>query len=122
MTVKEFYDAIGGDYSEAKNRLINDAFISRMLAKFAENNTFDEILKSYKNRDFQTLFSSVHAFKGVVGNLALTSLYKISEVITEKTRNVKEVKEDNGLNLDEEIEELNNRYQAFIKAYIELIA
>ena len=119
MTVEEFYNAIGGDYSEAKNRLINDAFISRMLAKFAENNTFDEILKSYKNRDFQTLFSSVHAFKGVVGNLALTSLYKISEVITEKTRNVKE---DNGLNLDEEIEELNNRYQAFIKAYKELIA
>lgn len=45
----------------------------------------------YDKKEFESLFGYVHSFKGVVGNLALTPLFEIADIITEATRNLKEV-------------------------------
>ena len=65
----------------------------------------------YDKKEFESLFGYVHSFKGVVGNLALTPLFEIADIITEATRSLKEV------NIDKEIEELKNRYLFVEKAY-----
>ena len=74
MDIKEFYETIGGDYNAALLIMLNDDFITRMLDKFFEKNTYNDILSSYKNKDFEALFGYVHSFKGVVGNLGLIPL------------------------------------------------
>lgn len=102
--IKEFYEEIGGDYNAALLIMLNDDFIERMLDKFFAKNTYNDILSSYERKDFESLFESVHSFKGVVGNLGLSSLFDISNVITEATRSLKEV------NIDKEIDELRKRY------------
>lgn len=111
MDIKEFYETIGGDYNAALLIMLNDDFITRMLDKFFEKNTYNDILSSYKNKDFEALFGYVHSFKGVVGNLGLIPLFEIADVITEATRSLREV------NIDKDIDELKNRYEFIEKTY-----
>ena len=111
MNVKEFYEAIGGNYVAATQVMMNDAFIERLLGKFFMNNAYNDIISSYEKKDFESLFAAVHSFKGVVGNLALTPLFDLASLITELTRSL-EVK-----NIDKEINELKEKYALVMKAY-----
>ena len=104
MNVKEYYVSINGNYEAAVAIMMNDSFIERMLVKFFNNNSYNDIITFYENKDFKSLFASVHSFKGVVGNLAMTSLYDIASVITEKTRKCEDV------DIDEEINKLKEEY------------
>ena len=115
MDVKQFYIAVEGNYEEALSRLMNDAFIARMLGKFHDNNSYNDIISSYENKDFPALFSAVHAFKGVAGNLSLTSLFNLTVDITEKTRSLEPVNIDNEINL------LKQKYQTFLDSYQKFI-
>ena len=115
MDVKKFYESINGNYDSALRIMMNDAFIERMLAKFFANNTYQDILSNYEKKDFQSLFASVHSFKGVVGNLALTPLYEIASTITEATRSLEVV------NIDNEINELKNIYSLVESKYNDII-
>ena len=78
--------------------------IAKMIAKFMNNNSLNEIISFYEQKDYRNLFLSAHAFKGVTGNLALTPLFELSSKITEATRN------SDGANLDNEIKELKEAY------------
>jgi len=112
MDVKGFYQAIGGNYEAALRVMMNDAFVERMLGKFFANNAYGDIVSSYENKDFQAVFNSSHAFKGVTGNLSLTPLFEIADTITEATRSLQAV------DLDKEIEELKKRYSFVEQAYL----
>ena len=90
MTTAEFYAQIGGNYDEAKMRLMNDALIQRFLGKFAATYTLDALSDAAKCHDGRAIFEACHAIKGVVGNLALTKLYNLTNDLTEKTRNLEE--------------------------------
>lgn len=111
MDVKAFYDTIGGNYESAKLIMMNDAFIERMLAKFFLNNSYNDIIASYERKDIKAVFASVHSFKGVVGNLALTPLYEMASIITEATRDKQEA------NIDREISSLKEKYQFVVDTY-----
>ena len=111
MDVKGFYESIGANYESALRIMMNDAFIERMLGKFFMNNSYNDIIANYDKKDFKSLFASVHSFKGVVGNLALTPLFEIAVTITEATRSLEVV------NIDKEIDELKNIYSLVEKEY-----
>ena len=115
MTVKEFYELVGGDYNVALSRMMNDDFIKRMLTKFLANNAFNIIKEGFDNKDAKTLFEGAHSLKGVAGNLALNSLYDKTCVIVEAVRDFENVKE---FNLDKEMKELEDTY-LLINAKIE---
>ena len=108
MTVQEFYEIVGGDYKTALGRLMNDDFIKRMLSKFVLKNSFDLMIDGFKNKDVKTLFEAAHSFKGVTGNLALTSLYDKTCVIVEAVRDYMNIKE-----LQEEIDDLKLLLEAY---------
>lgn len=97
-------EGLGGDYNAALLIMLNDDFIERMLDKFFAKNIYNDILSSYERKNFESLFSAIHSFKGVVGNLGLSSLFEISNVITEAARSLREV------NIDKEINELKKIY------------
>ena len=108
MTIKELYEAIGGNYETALNTMMMDDFIRKMLGKFVENNSFSSIVDGYQNKDYKKVFEASHNFKGVTGNLALTSLYNKTLPIVEPTRNFSNITD---LNLDNEIAELKKEYE-----------
>ena len=107
MTVKEFYEIVGGDYKTASERLMNDDFIKRMLGKFLATNSFPIIKEGFEKKDPKMMFEGAHSLKGVSGNLALTSLYEKTCVVVELVRDYQNIKE---LNVSKEMGELENTY------------
>ena len=89
MTVKECYDAFGGDYNEAIGRFGNDDRIKKYLGMFVKGNDYELISNSLAEEKYDDAFRNVHNLKGVSLNLALTPLSKTSEVLCEALRHGK---------------------------------
>lgn len=115
MDVKQFYIDVNGDYNDALSRMMNDALIVRMIGKFMSGNSVSNMVSLYENKDYRALFSAAHTLKGVAGNLSLIPLFNIACVITEATRN------EDGANLDKEINELKQIYNSIEEAYKKLV-
>ena len=115
MDVKEFYIKSNGDYDKAKALMMNDALIARLLTKFMDNNSYEQIISAYEKKNYRDVFSAAHAFKGVTGNLALNPLYEISSIITEATRH------NDDVNLEEEIANLKKAYALIQTNYLDYI-
>lgn len=107
MNVKDFYNLTGSDYSTALTRLMNDAFIKRFVLKFKDNNSFNDIMKAYNDKDTKLLFEATHNMKGVAGNLSLTKLFDLSSEICEKARNERNF---SALDIDNDIVKLKEAY------------
>ena len=116
MDVKQFYIDTKGDYNDALRRMMNDSLIVRMISKFMSGDSVNNLISLYENKDYRAVFSSAHTLKGVAGNLSLTPLFNIANVITEATRN------DDGVNLDKEIAELKQIYSSIEEAYHKYLA
>lgn len=87
MTLKECYDAFGGSYEDAKSRLMSDSLISRMLVRFQEDKSYENLTKAMAEGNDQDAFRMAHTLKGVCGNLGFQKLYKSSGLLTESLRN-----------------------------------
>ena len=82
-TLKE----LGVDTAEGLNRCMNmEAFYFKMIKMGLANEHFDLLDEKLKQNDTDSAFESAHALKGVVGNLAITPLYKPLADITERLR------------------------------------
>lgn len=117
MTLKDFYDQIQGNYQEAISRMMNDAFVLKMLTRFYEKDELENLLNAYQEKNFADVFSFAHALKGVSGNLALSNFYKLIQDITEKTRHHENSKE---LNLDQELMLLKEEYKKEVDAFSQI--
>ncbi len=87
MDVKQFYDAIGGNYQRALETMMNDEFVKRMLLKFLNSSSYSDLLEAFRNKDIQTIFNVTHMLKGVAGNLSLTPLQLEAAAVCEIARN-----------------------------------
>ena len=116
MDVKKFYEEIGGSYANAVAIMMNDALIARMLSKFIGGNAVEQLISSYEQKDYRAVFAASHSLKGVAGNLALTPLFDLASSITEATRN------DDGVDLDKEIDELKKAYGLIKEKHSQYIA
>ena len=115
MSVKEFYVSIGGDYDRALQMLMNDAFITKLLKKFAEGSYYDELRKAREDNDVPHTFAITHTLKGVAGNLSLSPIYEKASAICEATRNKKD-----GVDVSKEMDELIETTSSIIKKIKEL--
>lgn len=88
--------------------IVDDEEINRDILS---NILMDALINAYEAKDYQTVFNNAHALKGVTGNLALTSLYEISSIICEATRN------NPHPDIDKEIDTLKERYSLIINCY-----
>ena len=86
MNVQEFYTAIGGDYTEALSRLMNDALILRFVGKFAEDPNFAGLSRTIADGNWEEAFSFSHTLKGVALNLAFSRLSKACVALTDALR------------------------------------
>lgn len=86
MTVKDFYAEIGGNYSDALQRLMNDSLVYRFIMKFPADKSFDTLKTALDNKDFEAAFSAAHTLKGVTLNLAFDRLSRAAVVLTDALR------------------------------------
>lgn len=115
MTLQELYFALGGNYNDAKQRLMNDKLINRFLFRFIEDPTMSQLLDAVKIGDRKASFSAAHTLKGVAGNLGLTSLVKSVSVLTEQLRSLEE---DADPSLVQDVKE---KYDCSIRAIMTLV-
>lgn len=86
MTLKECYDAFGGNYDDAVERLMSEDLIRKYLGLFLEDDSFDLLTKGLDEGDDQKAFMAVHTLKGLALNLGMTTLARSASDLTEALR------------------------------------
>jgi len=87
MTLKEFYETIGGNYGEAMGRLLTEERIIKFVLRFPEQKDYYEMLDAVEKNDVETIFRTSHTLKGVCLNLSFGRLAKSSSDFCELYRN-----------------------------------
>lgn len=108
MTVEEFYKKINADYQDVIRRLASKEIVDRIVIKFKEDQTFNNLQEALKQKDYKEAFRFVHTLKGTSANLGFTKLYESSNILTESLRN------DVFDNLEKEYENVRKDYQEII--------
>ncbi len=89
MTVEKFYEVIEGNYQEVLRRLPSESFVKKLVKKYAEDGSFDQLVDSVEKKDWETAFRMAHTMKGIALNLGFDQLYQTSNEITEALRGAK---------------------------------
>lgn len=87
MTVKEFYEQVGGSYDTMISRVGNETRILKYLNMFKNDTSMSLLAKCIEEKDFKGAFLAVHTLKGISGNLSLDSFYTSVCTLTEIFRN-----------------------------------
>ena len=86
MTVKEFYDTIGSDYNAALSRLMDDAFITKLLTKFKADQNYETLKSTLEGGDYKAVFTAAHTLKGLALNMGMDALGNAASELTEALR------------------------------------
>ncbi|MDE7261875.1 MAG: Hpt domain-containing protein [Oscillospiraceae bacterium] len=87
MTLKECYAALEGDYESVMGRLPSEKFVQKFVLKFANDGSYDLLLRSMEAGNYDEAFRAAHTIKGVCQNLDFTRLYRSSSALSEALRN-----------------------------------
>ena len=87
MLTLEKLDEFGVDTKEGLTRCMNNQkFYFRMISMGLSNDSFEKLGKALEENNLEEAFEAAHALKGVLGNLALTPIYKPLSEMTEMLR------------------------------------
>jgi len=87
MITIEKLQEFGVDTQEGLTRCMNNqAFYFKMLKMGLGNDQFEKLEKALAANNLDEAFEAAHALKGVLGNLALTPIYKPLAEMTEMLR------------------------------------
>lgn len=86
MTVKDFYDNIGGNYASIIVRMKTDDRICKFLKMFLQDKSYETLLQTMSEEKVKEAFLAAHTLKGVVGNMSFQELSEASVDITEALR------------------------------------
>lgn len=115
MTVEECYLMMGGNYEEAKRRLMNDALIQKFLNTFLKDESFDTLTTALAEKDYLQAFKSAHTLKGVSQNVSLDALALPVAELTEELRGGKYTDD-----VPELFESVQKSYEMVKQAILEL--
>lgn len=78
---------VGVDEREVLARFMGNADLyCRILKKFLEDQSYQELKISWEDKDYDMAFRAAHTLKGVSANLGLGQIRELSSVITEQLR------------------------------------
>ena len=87
MLTLEKLDEFGVDTKEGLTRCMNNQkFYFRMISMGLSNDSFEKLGKALEENNLEEAVEAAHALKGVLGNLALTPIYKPLSEMTEMLR------------------------------------
>lgn len=116
MTVRECYDAMGGNYDEVLSRLRDDARISKFLGKILADPSYELLVTSMSSGNAEEAFRAAHTIKGICLNLAVTKLYTSSNALTEALRGKTEITDE----AHKLLEAVTTDYQATVESIKQL--
>ena len=87
MNLKECYQQINGDYEGVVSRFLKEDRVQRFVLKFLNDKSYDLLISSMAEKNYQEAFRASHTIKGVCQNLGFSVLYKSSHDLTELLRN-----------------------------------
>ena len=78
---------LGADTATGIARCVNDeGFYLKMVNMALQDANFEQLKEAVENGDLSAAFERAHALKGVMGNVALTSLFEPIAAMTEELR------------------------------------
>lgn len=86
MTLRECYDAMGGNYDEVMSRLRKEERVEKFMLKFPGDHSYENLINATEAGNQEEAFRAAHSIKGVSQNLGLLKLYKSSKELTEAIR------------------------------------
>lgn len=86
MSVKDFYETIGGNYQVAIDRLGSDSIIKVFIQKFKEEKNYSELISAVECGDIEKSFAAAHNLKGVSGNMSFDGLFNVVNSLVEQLR------------------------------------
>lgn len=86
MTVREFYETIGGDFDDAMGRIFDEELLQQLDRMFLSDTSFPDLTAAFDGQDWQAAFNAAHTLKGVAANLSFTRLQKSASDLTEALR------------------------------------
>ena len=86
MNLKECYAALGGDYEGVISRLRSERMVQKFVLKFLNDGSYDLLVRSMAEENWQEAFRAAHTIKGVCQNLSFTNLYESSSRLSEALR------------------------------------
>lgn len=84
--IKEMYEKIGGDYTQAISRMQNDERIKKYLGFFLMDESYTQLEDGITTKNCEEAFRGAHTLKGVCQNMAFTELSIVVSEITEELR------------------------------------
>ena len=88
MTMRECYEAIGGNYEDVLGRLRSEALIRKFTLKFLEDQSYPQLKQALNDKNYEDAFRSAHTLKGVCQNLSFDRLCEVSHELTELLREI----------------------------------
>lgn len=87
MTLQECYAALEGDYQGVLGRLTSERMVQKFVLKFLNDGSYDLLLRSMAEENWQEAFRAAHTIKGVCQNLSIDKLQASSSRLCESLRN-----------------------------------
>lgn len=87
MTLQECYAALEGDYQGVLGRLTSERMVQKFVLKFLNDGSYDLLLRSMAEENWQEAFRAAHTIKGVCQNLSIDKLQSSSSRLCESLRN-----------------------------------
>lgn len=91
MTISECYDAMGGNFSDVKGRLLTEERVKKFALRFVTDQSFELLKTSLADKNYEEAFRAAHTLKGVCQNLGFERLFKSAFEISEALRGGKEL-------------------------------
>lgn len=87
MTIEEFYEEIGSNYSMIVSRFNNNTTLIERFVRMFENDTaFAELKDAISTRNAEAIFLATHTLKGVASNLGFTKMEDACISLMQKIR------------------------------------
>ena len=86
MSISEFYDAIGADFSDAAMRFGSEQALAEFLPRFAQDETFAALCAAMEHRHLEDAFRAAHTLKGLAANFGFSALLESAAALTELLR------------------------------------
>lgn len=86
MTVRECYETIGENYTNAQHRLGDDNRIKRFLSLLLKDENYQKLIDAQKANDGKAAFAAAHTIKGVALNMDMSHLANAASKLTEALR------------------------------------
>ena len=78
MTIRECYDAMGGNYADVEGRLRTEERIKKFVLRVLNDSSYDLLCTSMETRNMPEAFRAAHTMKGMCQNMAFTRLFQSS--------------------------------------------